>query len=158
MISGAKVGSAGAGGGAGVNISGCPLAWCRARVKWGAHAKFRGDRLCRSGGLLPDLHFHLYIIDVTLGKCLPECPAREATLTTWPFLFSIMPGRKALMVQKCAKAFTSNVFMILAENNKKKIIELLWKHKKNNFDVIIYDLCLQSNVIGVYNFKIFTVY
>ncbi len=44
----------------GVNISGCPLARCRARVKWGAHAKFQGDWLCRSGGRPPDLHTHIH--------------------------------------------------------------------------------------------------
>ncbi len=47
------------------NILGFPLAWCRARVKWGAHTKFQGDGLCGSGGRPPDIHthFHLYIVD-----------------------------------------------------------------------------------------------
>jgi hypothetical protein len=61
--------------GPGVNIWGCPLAWFQAQVKWGAHAKFRGDSFCRSGGRLPDIHthkhthihvhthFHLYVLD-----------------------------------------------------------------------------------------------
>ena len=61
------------GGTPGVNIWVRPLARCRARVKWGAHAKFWGDGLCGSGGRPPDTHththtyththFHLYIVD-----------------------------------------------------------------------------------------------
>ncbi len=57
----------------GANIWGRPLAWCRARVKWGAHAKFRGDGLCGSGGRLLDIHthththFHLYIRDMVIN-------------------------------------------------------------------------------------------
>ena len=39
-------------------------------MKLGAHAKFRGDGLCGSGGRPPDIHthththFHLYIVDL----------------------------------------------------------------------------------------------
>ncbi len=44
----------------GADILGRPLAWCQAQVKWGAHAKFRGDRLCRSGGRPPDTHTHTH--------------------------------------------------------------------------------------------------
>ncbi len=57
------------GGTPGADIWGRPLARCRARVKWGAHANFRGDGLCGSGGRPPDIHthththFHLYIGD-----------------------------------------------------------------------------------------------
>ena len=57
---------------------------------------------------------------------VPACPARLATFTTCPCLFSSMSGRKAcgfrvvcpiypltLMVQKCAITFTSKVLTIL---------------------------------------------
>jgi hypothetical protein len=39
---------------------GRPLAWFQARVKWGAHAKFWGDWLCRSGGRPPDIHTYIH--------------------------------------------------------------------------------------------------
>jgi hypothetical protein len=42
----------------GADIWGHLLARCRARVKWEAHAKFRGDGLCGSGGRPPDIHTH----------------------------------------------------------------------------------------------------
>ena len=64
-----KSGRAGAmaGPGPGVNFWGRPLAWFRAPVKWGAHAKFRRDSLCRSA------HTHilspLYIRLQTTCKC-----------------------------------------------------------------------------------------
>jgi hypothetical protein len=48
------------GGTPGVKIWGRPLARCWARVKWGAHAKFRGDGLCGSGGSPPDTHTHTH--------------------------------------------------------------------------------------------------
>ncbi len=44
----------------GADIWGRPLARCRARVKWGAHAKFWGDGLCRSGGRPPDIHTYIH--------------------------------------------------------------------------------------------------
>ena len=46
----------------GADILGHPLAWCRAQVKWGAHAKFWGDSLCRSGGRPPDIHTHTHTL------------------------------------------------------------------------------------------------
>ncbi len=50
-------------GSLGSTFGGCPLARCRARVKWGTHAKFWGDTYIHTH---THTHFHLYIVDSTL--------------------------------------------------------------------------------------------
>ncbi len=63
-----------------------PLTWCRAQVKWGAHAKFRGDGFCGSGCRT---YTHTYTLHLYIGNSSfnVECNIESTFLMTCRHFF-----------------------------------------------------------------------